>query len=236
MCKPVQTEFFVASRGWAHPGWRGEFFPADLPDDWRLSYFSNEFRAVAVPESDWLGAAVVEIERWVNDTPEAFLFYLEIESLNVDWQRVAELIRPIGGQLGGFILRPDAVDEDLALVASSLDSATALAPVSLLLPEGTEPSVGGLSLLAACGAELGWRAQVGVPYWRGGGLAVTHVPGNMNYTPRQWRETIEAGLAGGSGGPHRVVLVVLEGPDPKLDHLRAAVMIGDMLALPLIQR
>ncbi|NOX75675.1 MAG: hypothetical protein GXP17_03470 [Gammaproteobacteria bacterium] len=232
----MHTEFFVAPRGWAHSDWHGDFFPDDLPDDWRLSYFSNEFRAVVLPESDWLGMAVVEIERWVSDTPEAFLFYLEIESLTVDWSRVAELIQPIGGQLGGFILRPDAVDEDLALMASSLDSATALAPVSLLLPEGMEPSVSGLSLVTKCGVELGWRAQTGIPYWRGGGLAVTHVPSNVNDTPRQWRETIEASLAGGSGGAHRVMLVVLEGSAPKLDHLRAAVMIGDMLALPLIQR
>lgn len=230
----LQTELIVAPRGWTHPGWDGNFFPADLPDDWRLSYFSNEFRAVVVPEPDWLEAPVVEIERWVNDTPEEFAFYLEMAGPAVDWSRVAELIQPLAGQMGGFILRPDAVDPDLAMMAASLDAATALAPVSLLLPEGVEPSAEGLGLLAESGAELGWRAGHGVPYWRGGGLGVIHVSGNMTYTPRQWREIIEAGLAGGSEGAHHTLLSVLEGTDPRLDQLRAAVMIGDMLALPTV--
>lgn len=235
----THTDIIVAAYGWSHPDWRGTFYPEDLPEDWQLSYFSNEFRAVVVPASAWSGDDSVEVERWLEDTHDDFVFYLEVVDLLTDWDELAESVKPLGDRLGGILLRPAVVDADLAMIASCLDAAVDVAPVCVLLPPKTELSVVGNSLLKQKNVSLCWDADQGVPPWTQAGFAVARVASNINYTPRQWRETIEQCLRcsieteGGSGtGSKRQVLLMVEQESPDIDALRAAVMIGDMLVIP----
>jgi hypothetical protein len=227
----TNTEFAVATYGWSHPSWNGEFYPDDLPEDWRLAFYSNEFRAVVVPLSVWSGLDPVEVERWVEDTPEEFVFYLEVDDLLLDWRQFAEAVKPLGPQLGGIILRPTKVDADLGLMATSINSSTSLAPVSLLLPNNMELSITGKNLLKESGVELCWsineKSSGKEPDWHGKGLAVAHLSGNLNYTPRLWRETIETCLR--CGAANKSILVMIENDAPDIESLRTAMMIGDML-------
>jgi hypothetical protein len=232
MTKP-HTDIIVAARGWSHPNWCDDFYPEDLPEDWQLSYYSNEFRAVVVPAADFAGIDPLEVERWEEDTGEDFQFYLEVEDLFLDWARFAGVVKPLGAQLGGILLRPVKVDPDLSMIASSLDAATALAPVCVLLPDGVTPSQAGQDLLAQHQVELCWNVDKGKPTWRSSGFAVARVVGNNHYTPRQWRETIEACLrCENDSREKRSVLLMVEQASPEVDELRAAMMIGDMLVIP----
>jgi hypothetical protein len=43
----------IAAYGWDHAGWAGGYYPADLPEEWRLAYYANAFPAVP---AWWLGA------------------------------------------------------------------------------------------------------------------------------------------------------------------------------------
>ena len=81
MSTDTAYELLIGARGWEHAAWQGSFYPDDLPEDWRLSYYANEFQTVLVPESDWINAEVDVIEQWLDDTNENFVFYFEI-SLN----------------------------------------------------------------------------------------------------------------------------------------------------------
>lgn len=232
MTKP-HTDIVVAARGWSHPTWVEGFYPEDLPEDWQLSYYSNEFRAVVVPAEIFAAVDPLEVERWVEDTSEDFLFYLEVEDVFMDWAQFAEVIKPLGSQLAGILLRPLKVDNDLAMIASSLDAATSLAPVSVLLPGDVKLSQAGRDLLAQHHVELCWDVHQGEPRWRGGGFAVARVVGNNYYTPRQWRETIEACLrCNNNSSDKRTVLLMVEHMSPDIEELRAAMMIGDMLVIP----
>ncbi len=38
--------------GLVHPSLMNNFYPEDLPEDWRLDYYSNEFDALLCSESD----------------------------------------------------------------------------------------------------------------------------------------------------------------------------------------
>lgn len=243
--KKTHTDITVAAYGWAHPDWADSFYPEDLPEDWQLSFYSNEFRAVLVPASAWSAEDSLEIERWAEDVGEDFVFYLEVVSLQTDWAKLAEAVKPLGEQLGGILLRPLEVDADLAMIASCLDAAVNIAPVSVLLPEKTELSEVGRGLLKQQDVSLCWNADDGKPMWTHGGFAVARVAGTMagstagnsasntNYTPRQWREIIEECLRCDiEGGQKRRVLLVLDQQSPDIDSLRAAMMIGDMLVIP----
>ncbi len=229
------TEIFVAARGWTHSSWVGGFYPDDLPEDWQLSYYSNEFNAVVVPASEWVGLNYVEIERWVEDVPEEFLLYLEVEDLLTDWEQTAEIVKPLGDQLGGILLRPIEVDADLATISANIAAASRLAPVSILLPDGVEPDKSGINLLKEYGVQCGWNVGVGKPGWMDADydspLVVVRVAGNKNFTARQWRETIEASLRKGAKKDH-TILMVIDSDEPKINDLRTAMMIGEMMAVP----
>ena len=67
----------VGASGWQHPAWHGSFYPADLPDDWTLSYYSTQFQAVYLPAPLWQAATEATWAAWLNDTHEAFRFVLE---------------------------------------------------------------------------------------------------------------------------------------------------------------
>jgi uncharacterized protein YecE (DUF72 family) len=67
----------VGASGWQHPAWRGAFYPADLPDDWQLSYYSTQFQAVHLPAAAWQAASAATWEAWLADTHDGFHFVLE---------------------------------------------------------------------------------------------------------------------------------------------------------------
>lgn len=67
----------LGAENWKHAAWRGSFYPNDLPDEWLLSYYNTQFKAVFLPSAtarlvtpqDWLN--------WLNDTLEDFVFIVE---------------------------------------------------------------------------------------------------------------------------------------------------------------
>jgi hypothetical protein len=71
------TLVLVGASGWKHPAWHGGFYPADLPDDWTLSYYSTQFQVVYLPAPVWLATSEVTWQQWLSDTHEGFQFVLE---------------------------------------------------------------------------------------------------------------------------------------------------------------
>ena len=67
----------VGARGWQHRGWEGTYYPTDLPAQWRLPYYANDFSGVLVPEREWRQVSPAELRQWREDTPEGFGFFLE---------------------------------------------------------------------------------------------------------------------------------------------------------------
>jgi len=231
----TQNEIIVSARGWSHSSWQGTFYPDDLPEDWRLSYYSNEFSAAVVPAAEWVSLDIVDIERWSEDVSEEFLFYLEIEDPLTDWEQIAEIIKPLGSHLGGFLLRPIEVGADLAIISSNITGASQLASVSVLLPDGVEPDMAGKKLLKQYGVQCSWNVGEGKPDWMDSDyesqLVVVCVAGNKNFTARQWRETIESSM-NKSAVQDQTILMVIDSEDPKINDLRTAMMIGEMMVVP----
>jgi len=62
---------------WAHPEWRGRFYPEDLPDDWMLSYYNTHFQTVYLPFDFWQSATESTWAQWLHETQDSFVFLLE---------------------------------------------------------------------------------------------------------------------------------------------------------------
>jgi hypothetical protein len=92
---------------WDHPEWVGGFFPDDLPDDWRLTYYANEFRGVLVPEHRWRERRPQLLEEWVDEVDERFRFYLQLDRPEL-LAASDKAFAALGQSLGGVVLPPGA--------------------------------------------------------------------------------------------------------------------------------
>jgi hypothetical protein len=70
-------EIAIAARGWQGSEW-DHFYPDDMPAEWRLDYYANEFFAVVVPYQEWSQAADEVVLGWMQQVAEEFRFYWEL--------------------------------------------------------------------------------------------------------------------------------------------------------------
>jgi len=72
-------QILIGACGWQHEQWQGQFYPDDLPLDWRLPYYTNEFETLLVPYEMWSESELEEIESWLDDIPEIFDLFFEVD-------------------------------------------------------------------------------------------------------------------------------------------------------------
>ena len=100
-------DILIGARSWNHANWQGPFYPDDLPKDWRLSYYANEFSTVLVPENEWIRSDKDDIEQWFNDSDEEFIFFFETGFNVLDSQAGQEklaLLNRMKNQVGGLLI------------------------------------------------------------------------------------------------------------------------------------
>ena len=88
-------------------GWDREFYPDDLPEDWRLGYYANEFPGLLIPESVW--AADPDVGQWLEDVNERFAFYFQLSDrmTETDLKRAISAAQQMGPRLQGLILEAE---------------------------------------------------------------------------------------------------------------------------------
>lgn len=99
----------IGSIGWQHAHWDTAFYPEDLPADWRLTYYANEFSCVLLPLAA-LVAEELDVAQLCDDVPDGFTFYLLHE--DAPWSsQLDDLAGAFGDRLGAIIndggLTPD---------------------------------------------------------------------------------------------------------------------------------
>jgi uncharacterized protein YecE (DUF72 family) len=67
----------IGAVDWRDPAWTGPFYPSDMPDEWRLSYYSSQYNCVFLKASTWRQATSTEFAQWCDDVHEQFVFLLE---------------------------------------------------------------------------------------------------------------------------------------------------------------
>lgn len=89
--------------GWEHEAWQSGFYPDDLPPEWHLTFYSNEFEAVGLESGDWLSPALEVLRGWVEDTREGFRFHLVLPDQLAPGmaERLGALAPRIGSLLAG---------------------------------------------------------------------------------------------------------------------------------------
>ena len=97
----VLADVVVGARGWVHQHWMENFYPEDIPEEWRLGYYANEFNTLLVPWTQW-SESVEELEEGLEDTADDFHLYLELPSQQ---QEIPEHLARIQERVTGFVCR-----------------------------------------------------------------------------------------------------------------------------------
>ncbi len=184
-------EVLVGARGWEHEAWTGRFYPADLPEDWRLTYYANAFRSVLVPAERLASVPGNELRRWPEEVPEDFLFYLEVSRhlmVGMDSSRFMSLVDALGEGIGGVSFQlsaeprptPEELEPWLAALSGRFQLVASLSGDQA--PEDLEHTLARYGVAASwCPGVQPWTKQRGCMGFMDGSV------GN----PRQLREQVE---------------------------------------------
>ena len=189
----------IGTRGWDHAAWDGQFYPAELPADWRFSFYCNRLRSVLLPAEAWAAVDMDEVRRWGGDCDAQFQFVLELppglstpmarDEFDARWAGFRALMDPIHARTVGLLLGvSDTESPDRDWLAHVLSVLTSDKPVCVDLPPGGWRSNGLPSLLANTGAGLCWHADQEPGPQPGGRLMLGLTPGGK---ARQLRHSIE---------------------------------------------
>ncbi|MFL6583302.1 MAG: DUF72 domain-containing protein [Chthoniobacterales bacterium] len=69
-----QQKIRLGACAWSFDEWRGNFYPAELPTDGWLEFYSHYFPAVEVDSTFYHAPSERTVQRWVENTPAQFRF------------------------------------------------------------------------------------------------------------------------------------------------------------------
>lgn len=214
----------IGSLGWQHDAWQDAFYPEDLPSEWRLGYYSNEFPLAVITDNERRDEA--QLLESLDDCREDMLLLLSVAITRGDdpaLGRACRLCEQFPRQAGlllqiepSAIADPDAWLEQLGRECGELP--VCVMPAASL----NEPW---RAALQAHGIGWGWNRQSDREGLGIGPLAIMQV--EQGVTPRELRERIEAGLAV-SNEPRQVALV-FAGEPPDIEAMRQARTLDELM-------
>jgi len=215
----------IGSLGWQHDAWQGDYYPEDLPPEWRLGYYSNEFPLLVITEQE--RTAQAELAEEMASCREDLQVLIMVAPAAADPAPTLAAALALLRQLprdGGLLLQvnpatisdPDAwlgqVQAQLAQVPVCVD------PVARLNDAWREA-------LSRRGIGWSWNAHSDSEGLKVGPLAVIRLDGTVS--PQQLRERIEAGLA--ASDETRKVALLFAGTPPQLVAMRQAKTIEELM-------
>lgn len=225
----MSQEVIIGARGWLHPLWDERFYPEDMPEEWRLDYYSNEYKVVLVPAAQWR-AADEQVAEWRDEVFEDFRFYFEIDAA---WPeggaRLAEHIAHLGDLCAGVVIAPGAAT---SFQERDWDALKELATARFAILGAEETDIRDLMRRhgVVCGAHLAPGTEP-LPPVQASEEEVVHGIGGVNgdTTPRQLRGLLETALMQ-SGQTRRVILFFSDDPPP-MDEMDEMITLAEMMGI-----
>ena len=81
---------FIGTSGWTYDGWRGPFYPADVPKkDW-LGWYAGRFPTAEINGSFYRTPSLQAVRAWREQTPKGFVFAWKGSKFITHWKRLSE--------------------------------------------------------------------------------------------------------------------------------------------------
>lgn len=221
-----KPELWIGARGWRHASWVGDFYPDDIPREWWLAYYSNEFEAVLVPWGYLQEADTDILQAWLDDTSDNFGFFIELP-LSASKTHVEMVLNTLGPRLRGILL--DDINGSSEVAADVIP-----APVWLESAKNRAPIAVNWNAVTPNSDLTAQRYQLGCYWWPeqhdlnecGGSLGIAELDSNSSHDPKSLKNLLEHCRS--VQGPTTIGLF-FAGDSPSIDEMRNALMILQML-------
>jgi uncharacterized protein YecE (DUF72 family) len=176
----------IGARGW-NPAAGGDFYPPELPEDWRFCFYSNNLRSVLVPQEIWDSAQRADMAQWLEDSDPAFRFVIELPATlglplthgkrEQALTQFLETIEPIAARTVGLLWRIQPDSDVLSdWFEHFLNRLAGVLPVCVDLPDGPWHTPMVYAALERQGAGLAWHCTPETAPHPGGRLLVALAP------------------------------------------------------------
>lgn len=220
--------------GWKHQAWLDDFYTEDLPEEWQLGFYSNEFPVVYVPAAEWINGSNLNtsaLDEWTEDISDSFRFILEI-SIDIlkDEQRFATALKKaniLGEFCLGLVFQVNHnFQDDIQLFQKRLDKAQEVAPVCIDKC-GTELLKEFKNILIEQNIAEVWHGEhQESENLQRGSLAISKISSD-NLDMAGLRKVIEGCLT--ASNENRISVLCFDGDPPSLELLRNADIILNLL-------
>ena len=123
---------FIGTSGFAYKGWKGDFYPEDLPDKQMLSHYAGRLTAVEINNTFYRLPNKKVLEGWAAETPESFRFAIKasrrithikrLKDAEDETAYLIDTVRVMGERLGVlFFQTPPNLKKDMARLHTFLD-------------------------------------------------------------------------------------------------------------------
>jgi uncharacterized protein YecE (DUF72 family) len=161
----VSARIRVGTSGWEYDGWRGDFYPADLPKDRWLEFYTRRFDTVELNASFYRLPLAATFRRWAQRVPAPFTFAVKasrylthirrLREPEEPLSRLRERARQLGPHLGPYLYQlPPRWQPNRERFSAFLEAARSDVPQAVEFRDRRwyEPAI--LELVAASGMAL----------------------------------------------------------------------------------
>jgi uncharacterized protein YecE (DUF72 family) len=81
---------WIGTSGWTYDGWRGPFYPKDVPKKQWLAWYGTQFATTEINGSFYRTPSLEAVQGWREQTPTRFLFAWKASKFITHWKRLSE--------------------------------------------------------------------------------------------------------------------------------------------------
>lgn len=79
---------WIGTSGWIYDGWRGPFYPVEIPKRRWLGWYGDRFATTEINGSFYRTPSFEAVHRWVEETPDGFVFAWKASKFITHWKRL----------------------------------------------------------------------------------------------------------------------------------------------------
>lgn len=84
------SKISIGTSGWTYDGWRGPFYPSDIPKKKWLQFYASEFPTTEINGSFYRTPSLEAVHAWKEQTPPSFEFAWKASKFITHWKRLSE--------------------------------------------------------------------------------------------------------------------------------------------------
>ncbi|HWB00201.1 MAG TPA: DUF72 domain-containing protein [Pirellulales bacterium] len=83
----------IGTSGWTYDGWRGPFYPQDVPKKKWLAWYATQFPTTEINGSFYRTPSLEAVRSWRDDTHDDFVFAWKASKFITHWKRLSDNCR-----------------------------------------------------------------------------------------------------------------------------------------------